>query len=197
MNLDVVKNLPLYQKGLALGLIVALTIAMASWLVFLPKNNRIAALKTDIAKIESEIGTNRARADKLEILKKENAHLERLLMEKKQQLPPQAEIESLLKQISDLGLRAGLNFKLWRPSAKKENPNGLYSEIPVDVEIEGGYHTIATFFDSVADLPRIVNITGIRMSNPRLDRGRVLMQTSFVATAFAAASPKPAETGEP
>ncbi len=197
MNLDFIKNLPPYQKMLAMGLIIILIVAMFFWFFYLPKNNQIAGLRNDISKLEGEIGINRAKVEKLEQLKKENAELERQLAEKKEQLPPEAEVASLLKQVSDLGLRVGLDFKLWRPAAKKEDPSGLYTEIPVDVEIDGGYHTTALFFDSVSKLPRIVNIKNIKMGNARVDKGRLTLQTGFIATAFAAAEPKPVDEKKP
>jgi len=37
----------------------------------------------------------------------------------------------------------------------------FYAEIPVKIEVEGEYNNIAVFFDSVANLPRIVNITDV------------------------------------
>jgi len=191
MNLDFFKNLPTYQKLLALFLINILIVAMFFWFFYLPQNNTIAGLQTDLAKLDSEIGIQRAKVEKLEQLKKENAELERQLAEKKEQLPPEAEVASLLKQVSDLGLRVGLDFKLWKPSAKKDDPSGLYAEIPVDVEVDGGYHTIAMFFDSVSKLPRIVNISNIKMGTPKVEKGRLAVHTAFVATAFAAAEGKP------
>ncbi|HET6466703.1 MAG TPA: type 4a pilus biogenesis protein PilO [Nitrospiria bacterium] len=192
MNLDFIKNLPTYQKLLALFLINILIIAMFFWFFYLPQNNEVAGLRADIAKLDGEIGIQRAKVEKLDQLKKENAELEKQLAEKKEQLPPEAEVATLLKQVSDLGLRVGLDFKLWRPSAKKEDPSGLYSEIPVEVEVGGGYHTTALFFDSVSQLPRIVNITNIKMGSPHVERGRLMIQTAFVATAFAASEEKPA-----
>jgi len=193
MNLDFFKNLPTYQKLLALFLINILIVAMFFWFFYLPQNNTIAGLQTDLAKLDSEIGIQRAKVEKLEQLKKENAELERQLAEKKEQLPPEAEVASLLKQVSDLGLRVGLDFKLWKPSAKKEDPSGLYAEIPVDVEVDGGYHTIAMFFDSVSKLPRIVNISNIKMGTPKVEKGRLAVHTAFVATAFAASEGKPVD----
>ncbi|MEK6684223.1 MAG: type 4a pilus biogenesis protein PilO [Nitrospirota bacterium] len=193
MNLDFIKNLPPSQKMLVLGLIIILIVAMSFWFFYIPKNNQISGLRNDIAELDGEIGIHRAKVEKLDQLKKENADLERQLAEKKEQLPPEAEVASLLKQVSDLGLRVGLDFKLWRPASKKEDPSGLYTEIPVDVEIGGGYHTTALFFDSVSKLSRIVNIKNIKMGNPHVEKGRLIIQTGFIATAFAAVEQKPAE----
>lgn len=197
MNLDFIKNLPPYQKMLALGLIIILIVAMFFWFFYLPKNNQIVGLQNEIGKLNGEIGINRAKVEKLEQLKRENADLEEQLAKKKEQLPPEAEVASLLKQVSDLGLRAGLDFKLWKPSPRKDNPSGLYAEIPVDVEIGGGYHTTAAFFDSVSKLPRIVNITNIKMGSAQVEKGRLIIHTGFVATAFAAVEPKPSADKKP
>jgi len=193
MNLDIIKNLPAYQKLIASVLVVVIVIAIFFYFFYLPKKNQITLVQGEISKLQNEININMTKARRLEELKKENAELERQLVRRKEQLPPEAEVASLLKQVSDLGLRVGLDFKLWRPAAKKANPSGLYSEIPVDVEIAGSYHTVATFFDRVGKLPRIVNIGNIRISNPRLDKGRLIVQTTFVATAFAALEEKPQE----
>jgi type IV pilus assembly protein PilO len=197
MNLDFIKNLPPYQKMLILGGIVIVIMVIFAELFYFPKHNQIVGLQNDIAKLQGEIGINRAKVEKLEQLKRENEELERQLAQKKEQLPPEAEVASLLKQVSDLGLRVGLDFKLWKPEARKDNPSGLYSEIPVDVEIGGGYHTVAAFFDSVSKLSRIVNITNIKMGSSHYERGRLTIQTAFVATAFAAPEPKPPEEKKP
>lgn len=193
MNLDIIKNLPTYQKLIASVLVVVIITAIFFYFLYLPKKNQITLIRNELSKLRNEININMTKARRLEELKKENAELERHLVQRKEQLPPEAEVASLLKQVSDLGLRVGLDFKLWRPAVKKANPSGLYSEIPVDVEIAGSYHTVATFFDRVGKLPRIVNIGNIRMSNPRLDKGRLIVQITFVATAFAAPEEKPQE----
>lgn len=186
MNLDWLKALPIYQKFAAIGLVAVIIVALFFYFLYIPKNNQIAALQTDIAKLQNDISVNDTKARRLDELTRENAELERQLAEKKEQLPPEAEIASLLKQVSDLGLRTGLDFKLWKPGAKKSNESGLYAEIPVDVEVAGGYHTTAMFFDRISKLPRIVNIGDLHMSTPKAEKGRLVVQTTFVATAFAA-----------
>jgi type IV pilus assembly protein PilO len=97
-----------------------------------------------------------------------------------------------------------LDFKLWRPSERRPGASGLYTEIPVDVEVAGGYHAVASFFDRIGKLPRIVNVSGLKMTNPKVDKSRLMIQTTFRATAFAAmdagaqpppAAPPPAKPG--
>lgn len=184
--LEKINSLPKYQKLIVGILIIVIILAVFFYFSYLPKKETIGSLQNEISKLQNEININMTKARRLEELKKENEELERQLTLKKYQLPPEAEVESLLKQVSELGLGVGLDFKLWRPSPKMVSPSGLYIEIPVDIEIVGHYHTVATFFDRVGKLSRIVNIKNIQMSNPRVVNDRVMLQTRFVATAFAA-----------
>jgi len=57
--------------------------------------------------------------------------------------------------------------------------------MPVDVEMNGGYHTLALFFDRISKLPRIINVSKIKMGGGKTERGRVSIQTTFELTAFA------------
>jgi type IV pilus assembly protein PilO len=56
----------------------------------------------------------------------------------------------------------------------------------VEVEVAGNYHAVAAFFDRIGKLPRIVNVSGLKMANGKLDKDRLMIQTTFRATAFAA-----------
>jgi type IV pilus assembly protein PilO len=198
MNLDFIKNIPnqLRLVILALGIVIIVGIFIA--FIYIPTNNEKSQLSGEIARLENEINIYSVKVRRLEELKRENAELERLLAEKKEQLPQEAEVATLLKQISELGIRAGLDFKLWRPAPRKENESGLYAEIPVNIEVAGGYHDLGVFFDRVSKLPRIVNISDLRMVNAKMEKDKLSIQTSFVATAFAAIEPKPEKaSGEP
>lgn len=198
------KNLTNTQKFVSLVLISVILSGAFVWFVFIPKSGEISVLNGEIAGLNNEINVHRIKVKRLDDLIKENRELQRQLAELKEQLPPEAEVEILLKQVSDLGARTGLDFKLWRPAAKRPNSSGLYVEIPVDVEVAGGYHALGVFFDKISKLPRIVNVSNIRMGNSlnsKSDPQRVSIQTTFNATAFAvveggAATPPPPEKGK-
>jgi len=194
MNLDFIKNIPNQLRLVILALGIVIIVGMFIAFIYIPKNNEKSQLSGDIAKLENEINIYRVKVRRLEELKRENAELERQLAEKKEQLPQEAEVATLLKQISELGIRAGLDFRLWRPAERKENASGLYVEIPVNVEVAGGYHALGLFFDRVSKLPRIVNISNLRMTNAKVEKDKLSIQTSFVATAFAAVETKSEKT---
>lgn len=79
------------------------------------------------------------------------------------QLPNTTEVPDLLVDITQAGLGRGLEFNLFRP--EKEQPKDFYAEMPISVEVRGGYHELAQFVSDVAALPRIVTFGDITISN--------------------------------
>jgi type IV pilus assembly protein PilO len=184
------KTVPLRQKLTLLAIVLAAMVVMFYYYIESPEQEAIDRLSSEIAKLDQEIHTNRAKTKSLEDLKRVNAELQQQLVRNQEQLPPEDEAATLLKQISDLGIRIGLNFKLWKPGVRAEDPSKLFVRMPVDVEMSGGYHTLALFFDRIGKLPRIINVSKIKMGSGKTEKGRVSIQTTFELTAFA--SPKSA-----
>ena len=78
------------------------------------------------------------------------------------QLPGETEIPSLIVDVSQTGLAAGLQEKLFQP--QPEIPRDFYAEKPIRIVLSGGYHEIATFVSGVAALPRIVTLHDINIT---------------------------------
>ena len=186
LNAETLKALPPHQKMILVGLLIVVLLAAFVWFIYIPKNAEIKTLEQQIAQINNEIAVNQAKARRLEELKRENEELAKQLALLKEQLPPESEVATLLKQVSDMGIKTGLDFKLWKPSDRRPGSSGLYTEIPVEVEVAGGYHSVAAFFDRIGKLPRIVNVSGLKMGGGKVDKDRLMIKTTFRATAFAA-----------
>ncbi|MFT6776740.1 MAG: type IV pilus assembly protein PilO [Paraglaciecola sp.] len=71
-------------------------------------------------------------------------------------LPTSNETPGLLDDITLVGTSAGLTFRLlnW----KREIPKEFYSELPIEMEVFGGYHNFGQFASEIAGLPRIVTV---------------------------------------
>jgi len=78
------------------------------------------------------------------------------------QLPGKTEIPSLIVDISQTGLAAGLQEKLFQP--QPEIPRDFYAEKPITISLSGGYHEIANFVSGIASLPRIVTLHDINIT---------------------------------
>ncbi len=188
ISLATLKGLSMKQKVVATLLIGVILAAIFIYFIYLPKAEEMVRLSGEIEELSGRINVHRAKAARLDVEKREHELFLRQLAQLKEQLPPEAEVEVLLKQVSELGIRTGLDFKLWRPVEKIKGPEGLYTEIPINVEVGGSYHALGVFFDKISKLPRIVTVSNLTMSSPQVERERILIATIFVATAFASAA---------
>jgi type IV pilus assembly protein PilO len=78
------------------------------------------------------------------------------------QLPGETEIPSLIVDISQTGLAAGLQEKLFVP--QPEIPKDFYAEKPIKIRLTGSYHEIGNFVSGIAALPRIVTLHNINIT---------------------------------
>ncbi len=83
------------------------------------------------------------------------------------QLPGETEIPSLIVDISQTGLAAGLQENLFQPQS--EITRDFYAEKPIKIRLSGAYHEIANFVSDVAALPRIVTLHDINISSGSKD----------------------------
>jgi type IV pilus assembly protein PilO len=190
LNLDALRNVPASQKAALFFLLVGGIIAGFYFYIAEPKSANIAALDAENSKLESEIQTLTIKVKHLDELVAANKQLEIELAKKKERLPPEEEAIMLLKQVSDLGVRLGLDIKLWKPGAQTEDASKLFVKMPVNVEVAGVYHTAALFFDRINRLPRIITVSGLKMGSPKIEQGRIVSQTTFDLVAYAAPNEK-------
>ncbi|UVT16642.1 MAG: type 4a pilus biogenesis protein PilO [Nitrospira sp.] len=191
LNLDALRNVPAAQKAALLFLLVGGLVAGFYFYIVEPKSAAIVAVEAENSGLESEIQTLTIKVKHLDELVAANKQLEIELAKKKERLPPEEEAIMLLKQVSDLGVRLGLDIKLWKPGAQTEDPSKLFVKMPVNVEVAGVYHTAALFFDRINRLPRIVTVSGLKMGSPKIEQGRIVSQTTFDLIAYAAPQEKP------
>ena len=131
------------------------------YFVYMPKSTKLEELKINYESLETRLIKAKADASKLAKLRKEYKEAEGKFRLVLQLLPDKKEIPSLLENVSNSGRRSGLEFLLFKPT--QEIRRDFYAEIPVQIQVSGGYHNLAMFFDKVARLSRIVNVSNISM----------------------------------
>ncbi len=162
----IIENVEKLSKGQRIGICAGtffLLIGSYVYFSYLPKFNEIDQLKQDIDDLERKLMLARRKALQLNKYRKMMEEAEMEFKIAKKALPDKKEIPSLLTGITNSGKEAGLEFLLFKPNP--EAAKGFYAEIPVSIKVTGNYHNIAVFFDKVARLFRIVNITDIRMNS--------------------------------
>ncbi|MGB0712212.1 MAG: type 4a pilus biogenesis protein PilO [Gammaproteobacteria bacterium] len=79
------------------------------------------------------------------------------------QLPPAAEVENLVEDITQTGLANQLIFDKFIPGTAQRR--AFYAQLPINIEVSGSYHQLGHFVNGVASLPRMVTLHNIRVSD--------------------------------
>jgi type IV pilus assembly protein PilO len=112
------------------------------------------------------------KAANLHAYKAQLAEMEKSFGAMLRQLPNKTEVPNLLVDISQTGLAAGLDEKLFEPQA--EMRKDFYAELPIRIRLTGGYHEMGRFASGIAALPRIVTLHDIEITPPGRDQSGVL-----------------------
>jgi type IV pilus assembly protein PilO len=102
------------------------------------------------------------KAANLEAYRQQLTEIERSFGAMLRQLPGKTEVPSLLVDISQTGLAAGLQEKLFQPGA--EVRRDFYAELPIKIRLTGSYHDFGAFVSGIAALPRIVTLHDIEIT---------------------------------
>jgi type IV pilus assembly protein PilO len=178
---------PLGTKiGVVGGFIALVTMLNYFWL---PIGKPISDIEARITKVEAEqrklnldLSEKTAIANNLNQFRREKELLEQRLAEALAELPEEKKLDELLKEFQDRAVRAGLEIATIEPG--KEASEGFYAKIPIAMGVTGNFHEIATFFDSLSRLRRIVNVNGIAMDSPKDVNGKMVVSAKFIATTF-------------
>jgi len=103
--------------------------------------------------------------------------LQQDLNEARSQLPDEADVPQLLAQLDNNARNSGLTIVKFEP--KPEQPRDFYAEVGVSMNVRGSYHEIGTFVDAVGKMDRIVNVKDIRMTSPKTENQKVIVNSEF------------------
>ena len=182
IDLDTVLTLPRQRKLLILVGTLALIVAIFVYLLYLPQYRKYTSLEEQIGKFRADLEAQKKISANLPKFKREAAVLEQQFELALKELPDTKEIPSLLTNISQLGRESGLQITLFQP--QKEVPMDFYEEIPVKIKLYGSYRDMASFFEKVANLSRIVNIRDLSMSDATMEGEKVNLKVACTAVTF-------------
>ncbi len=112
-------------------------------------------------------------AANLNALKLQMAEMKQTFGALLRQLPEDTEVPGLLEDISQLGLDSGLEFE--SIGLGKEFVKEFYAELPIDIKVKGGYHSLATFVSGISALPRIVTLHNYTLAPTDKSNDNLLM----------------------
>ncbi len=129
------------------------------WFIIQDKAPQLSRVQQEEQELRVTFENKQRKAANYDAYKAQLSQIEQSFGTMLRQLPGKTEIPSLIVDISQTGLAAGLQEKLFQPQA--EIPKDFYAEKPIKIQLSGGYHEIANFVSGIAALPRIVTLHNI------------------------------------
>jgi type IV pilus assembly protein PilO len=185
---DKIEKLTMVQRILISSVTFIFLVGYMIYFSFLPKIQEIEKLDAEFKQLEAQLARAKTEANRISFYREEMMRVEVQFKLALRALPETQEIPSLLTSISQTGQDAGLEFLLFEP--KPIVNKDFYAEIPVSIQVTGGYHNVAVFFDRVSRLPRIVNIGNIKMDAPK-EGNRLSASCTAITYQFVDAPPAP------
>ena len=150
---------PLVPKlTMLFGLFVVLLVA-GWWFLWSDQLAELEGKQKEEETLKQQYLDKKKQAVNLDLYIEQLAEIDRSFGALLKQLPNKSEIEALLIEVNQAGLGRGLQFDLFRPGA--EQVKDFYAELPIAVQIIGGYHDFGAFAADIAKLPRIVTLNNI------------------------------------
>jgi type IV pilus assembly protein PilO len=180
--LNAVNKMPLGHKvGVVAGFVILLS--TVNWYFFIdPMQTQITQRQGQLRALEDELIQKQSIANNLAQFKHEKEILERRLAQALTELPNEANIDDLIRSLSEIAGKSGLILNSIDP--QPEQRQSFYASIPIVMAVTGNYHEIGVFLDSLSKLARIVNVTNIKMSSARFTNEKLVVSSSYVATTF-------------
>ena len=163
-NLDVqdlrkIGTAPKPVQILVIVLLAAAILGAIGWFVVKPQLAELERAEREEQELRDEFKVKQSRAANLDAYKKQLAQMEESFGAMLRQLPGETDMESLLVDLSQTSVAAGLEVRYFEPGTeiKKE----FYAEYPIELQVSGTYHEFGNFVSGLASLPRIVTLHDI------------------------------------
>lgn len=184
LDIDDLKKIGGAPLPVKIAIIVALCAALAAAGYFLDTTKQKIELEKNIAEeqqLRQVFSAKQAKAANLEAYKQQLDEMRTSFGALLRQLPNETEIETLLTDISQTGISAGLEIDYFKPEGLR--PKEFYSEYPIKLKVTGRYHEFAEFISGVAALPRIVTVKNI-LIKPTDPKGGVKLSMELTAITY-------------
>ncbi len=180
--LDQFAKIPLQTKLAALGVFLVLVAGLTYLYAVSDKLEAIDENRETIARQETELVKLQQQAQHRTQFMREVERLRQRLREAEEQLPKQAEVEKLLRDVAYEAQQSGL--QLMRFELQPEETRGDFAAVPVRMKVRGSYHEIAVFLDRLSKMPRIVNVTDLKMRTPRIENKKIVLDSDYLAQTY-------------
>jgi type IV pilus assembly protein PilO len=154
--------LPVRLGAIAL-FFVLLSLLLLYLLVWSAKKGELAQFEAEETTLRESFKSKHGKAVNLDLYKQQLEDIQKSFGAMLRQLPGKTEVPSLLVDISQTGLAAGLQQQLFQP--QPQQMRDFYAELPFKIRLTGSYHQLGEFVSGVAALPRIVTLHNVEIKS--------------------------------
>lgn len=184
LDIEDLKKVGTAPLPVKIGIIVVLCVALLVTGYFLDTTQQqieLDKVSAEEQQLRQIFAGKQAKAANLEAYKQQLEEMRTSFGTLLRQLPNETEIETLLTDISQTGISAGLDIDYFKPEGLR--PKEFYSEYPIKLKVTGRYHEFAEFISGVAALPRIVTVQDIEIK-PSSDKSGVKLTMELTAITY-------------
>jgi type IV pilus assembly protein PilO len=175
-------KLPRGQRFALFGLVYVLVCMVFMFTMYYPAASELQDMASTRQNLENQKVQVQKRVSDKEGFDKKLEGLTKDLKNALKELPNNREIPGLLKGISTLGKKVGLEIRRFTPLPEERRE--YVAAVPVELEVEGTFHEVAMFFDNLSKMNRIVYVQDIEMGTPVERGGKVSLTVSGRAVTF-------------
>lgn len=147
-----------------------------------PLRIQIQTQENRMRKLRQEVQQGLEIEKRLPEYKSHIAEQRQLLANFRNTLPSEKETPELMRQIQKMARDNQLDIRSFKSQGTIKRD--FYVDWPINIWVEGNYHNLATFFQSVGELARLVNISdlAIRAVEGGTNRERTITATCTATT---------------
>ncbi len=150
-------------KVAAMAILFGALLLAGYWFIWKDQMEALDQSRQEEQKLRLDFLDKKKQALNLDLYREQVKEIEQAFGALVRQLPNKSEMDALLTDINQAGLGRGLEFELFKP-APQETVRDFYAEMPITVRITGSYHDLGRFASDVAQLPRIVTLNNLAIS---------------------------------
>ena len=167
----------------AIGLIFLVAVVAGAYFgAWKPKKPELDQVRAEEQQLLQKLEQKAKKAANLDAYKAQLAEMEQSFGAMLRKLPNKTEVPNLLTDISQQGTAAGLDQKLFQPSAQVIKD--FYAELPIKMRLTGSFHSIGAFVSGVAALPRIVTLHDVQITQLGKNPGSDDLQLDVTAKTY-------------
>lgn len=170
------------QRFTLYALVVLILVGGYVYLMYLPKEREFDKLVQDRNDKEVRLRRMPIQERNQERLEREISEMENRLLNARMQLSKEKEIPDLLRDIDSKGKESNIDFLYFKPQPIVTRE--FYREIPIVLNVKGGFHNVALFLNKLAGLPRLISVSNIKMYGVSEKGENVTINAEMIAKSY-------------